>query len=89
MQMPPPMAFPKGGSFMPQQQQRMEVTVPVPEARVSTSVGPPWPLLLGVKPVFKCGKSVDESSVIYIRTHMLHSSWSLVRGTAACADGCA
>lgn len=36
MQMPPAMAFPKGNaSFMPPQQQRMEVTVPVPEARVS------------------------------------------------------
>ena len=35
MQMPPPMAFAKGAPFMPQQQQRMEVTVPVPEARVS------------------------------------------------------
>ena len=36
MQMPPAMAFPKGNaSFMPAQQQRMEVTVPVPEARVS------------------------------------------------------
>ena len=35
MHMPPAMAFPKGGlSFMPAQQQRMEVTVPIPEARV-------------------------------------------------------
>ena len=39
MQMPPAMAFPKGSAaFMPPpQQQRMEVTVPVPEARVSVS----------------------------------------------------
>jgi len=35
MHMPSAMAYPKGGpSFMPAQQQRMEVTVPIPEARV-------------------------------------------------------
>ncbi|CAL5229590.1 g12948 [Coccomyxa viridis] len=40
MQMPPAMAFPKGNaSFMPPQQQRMEVTVPVPEARVGAIIG--------------------------------------------------
>ena len=42
MQMPPAMAFPKGNpSFMPPQQQRMEVTVPVPEARVSAVLARP------------------------------------------------
>ncbi len=42
MQMPPAMAFPKGNSaFLPPQQQRMEVTVPVPEARVSESLCAP------------------------------------------------
>ena len=38
MQMPPAMVYAKGPSFMQQQQQRMEVTVPVPEARVRPSL---------------------------------------------------
>jgi hypothetical protein len=38
MQMPPAMAYAKGPSFMQAQQQRMEVTVPVPEARVRPSL---------------------------------------------------
>ena len=38
MQMPPPMAYAKGAPFMQAQQQRLEVTVPVPEARVSSGL---------------------------------------------------
>ena len=38
MQMPPPMAYAKGAPFMQAQQQRLEVTVPVPEARVSNGL---------------------------------------------------
>ena len=41
MQMPPPMAYAKGAPFMQAQQQRLEVTVPVPEARVSDGL-PTW-----------------------------------------------
>ena len=41
MQMPPPMAYAKGAPFMQAQQQRLEVTVPVPEARVSNGL-PAW-----------------------------------------------
>ena len=41
MQMPPPMAYAKGAPFMQAQQQRLEVTVPVPEARVSNGL-PTW-----------------------------------------------
>lgn len=81
MQMPPAMAYAKGPSFMQQQQQRMEVTVPVPEARVRSS--------LPVTVYFSDGAqaSLDVSAIIIAGVSLLPQSRSDVRARTVCPKG--
>ena len=103
MQMPPAMAYAKGPSFMQAQQQRMEVTVPVPEARVrpslpvtvhfsdgaqtSLDVSADMIALVSLSPQSRSDVLAALCAQWGICMHRMHCMFSAEEAPLSCADG--